>query len=312
MIKHVDGCTTGPSGFTGDIGKKLEACEYLPLVEFQTIESQPIEIDRIDLSTDQKYLLDIYIIVSQGHFFATETFASKSPGKMCHSRWLTTASRILRLYISSQVPSENLVRLVRFIMTVYVPCWFSIKKNCSIYQDPQNFFKMVENAQKCDEFTKSIVNPVLQRNSYFAHPENLLLAMLCDSKSHISKLALLRIKKIACRSENAQRKFVLPKLNFTACNYTDLINWQEETITKPPLVSRIPIDELEALSHERKLYDYFPRYPSHTQAVERAVKLVTEASASVINDEGRDGYIRNKLNSRRKMPSYDSKRDFIL
>ena len=46
--------------------------------------------------------------------------------------------------------------------------------------------------------------------------------------------------------------------------------------------------ELEALSQDRKLQDDFPMYPSHTQAVERTVKLLTEASVSVIDPNARD------------------------
>ena len=37
------------------------------------------------------------------------------------------------------------------------------------------------------------------------------------------------------------------------------------------------------------------RLPCHTQAVERAIKLVTEASVKVSEKEERDGYIKNVL-----------------
>ena len=72
------------------------------------------------------------------------------------------------------------------------------------------------------------------------------------------------------------------------------------------------MNDLEALCHERKLEGYFPMYPCHTQAVERTVKLVTEASVSVIDASGRDGSIRNTISSRSKMSKFGSKRDFTL
>ena len=38
-----------------------------------------------------------------------------------------------------------------------------------------------------------------------------------------------------------------------------------------------------------------PPYPCHTQAVERAIKLVSEAAGSVVGADSRDGYIRQKI-----------------
>ena len=46
---------------------------------------------------------------------------------------------------------------------------------------------------------------------------------------------------------------------------------------------------------------------SHVIHKQRYVKTVTEASAAVCGVESRDGYIRARLASRRKMPSFNSK-----
>ena len=48
-----------------------------------------------------------------------------------------------------------------------------------------------------------------------------------------------------------------------------------------------------------------------SQAVEQAIKLVTEAAGTVIGPEVRDGYIRQKLKSRRETSKFDSKKDFF-
>ena len=53
-----------------------------------------------------------------------------------------------------------------------------------------------------------------------------------------------------------------------------------------------------------------PPIPCHTQVVERHIKIVTEASASVIGMVNRDGFILNKLKSRKLMPKFESKQDF--
>jgi hypothetical protein len=50
----------------------------------------------------------------------------------------------------------------------------------------------------------------------------------------------------------------------------------------------------------------------HSQAVERAVKIVSETALAVCSREKRDGLIRVKLISRSKMSSFGSKKDFVL
>ncbi len=49
------------------------------------------------------------------------------------------------------------------------------------------------------------------------------------------------------------------------------------------------------------------RYPCHLQAVERCVKLVTEATAAVCGNESRDGFIRSKITSRTVLPKFETK-----
>ena len=119
LIEDLDGKTTGPKGFTGPLGRQLNNCEKLSVAEFNAIVSPKIKINDTELSTDQKSLLDIYRAVSGGSCSAS--LASRNPGKIVHSRWLTTANRFLRLYVSTNEPSSILIEIVQFIMTVYVP-----------------------------------------------------------------------------------------------------------------------------------------------------------------------------------------------
>jgi hypothetical protein len=72
---------------------------------------------------------------------------------------------------------------------------------------------------------KAIIDPVLQRNSYFAHSENLLLAMMTDSQKHIQELAFRQILKARKMNKNNVRLFKLPKINLNASSYIDLIDW---------------------------------------------------------------------------------------
>ena len=54
-----------------------------------------------------------------------------------------------------------------------------------------------------------------------------------------------------------------------------------------------------------------PEFPCHTQNVERMVKIVTEVSLTACSEEARDGIIRTKLKSRKDIPRFETKKDFI-
>ena len=74
----------------------------------------------------QKYLFDISKAVSTGK--CPPNLAKRSPGTVFHSRWLTAANRILRLYFSTAEPSKSVELLEKYVMKVYVKLWFEIKK----------------------------------------------------------------------------------------------------------------------------------------------------------------------------------------
>ena len=42
---------------------------------------------------------------------------------------------------------------------------------------------------------KEVIDPVLQRNGFLAHPENLLLSIITDERVHVRQLGLCRILK---------------------------------------------------------------------------------------------------------------------
>ncbi|KAG5894025.1 hypothetical protein JTB14_018130 [Gonioctena quinquepunctata] len=137
-----------------------------------------------------------------------------------------------------------------------------------------------------------MIDPVILQ--YFADPEDILLGMLGDTRHHIRELAVRRIFK--ARSSNIQqslRQFEVPNsLNINASSYMDLIDWSTLVITEPPLTMGLPVEvliEIVKNPDTSMLFSGIKSYPCHTQAVERAVKIVTEASATVCASENRDG-----------------------
>jgi len=93
-----------------------------------------------------------------------------------------------------------------------------------------------------------------QHKGFFAHPENLLLAMVTDPSSVIRTLGW-RIVKKARRMEGKRsirkqdiRHCVAPQLNFEAAAYHEMIDWSKTLITEPPILKQLTDEELDANS----------------------------------------------------------------
>ena len=163
--------------------------------KFDPIEVPPVIIDKTDLSTDQKYLLEIYEAVSSGR--VSEDFGKRSLGSLNHARWLTTANRILRLYVSTVHPEKQLITLVKFVMKVYVPMWLEIKANPYVASSARHIFKAISLVKQQSyrrykklsfQFCKEMHTLIIMKM------ENVLIAMRADENPSIRKLAWKTIK----------------------------------------------------------------------------------------------------------------------
>src|SRR5687768_3224347 len=124
-------------------------------------------------------------------------------------------SQILRLYVSTTVPSDDLKLLAEYVVKVYVPSWLEINKNSRGTHEARQLQGMIKKSSFLPDEFKAIVQEVIQRNSYFAHSENILLAMLEVERVHVRELDLRRILKARQTDWNGIfRHFELPNLNF--------------------------------------------------------------------------------------------------
>ena len=156
--------------------KQLEKCENKLICEFILLLSNLPDISdeiRAILSTEQKYLYEIVQSVASG--YVSYRLRNTNPGKIAHSRWLTTAIRISRYYVAEYNPTEELSTLARYLVKVYAPGWFLIKKNEEVKDGARNLHQILVWNSEMPKEVVEIVRPTLQRNAYFAHPENLLL-----------------------------------------------------------------------------------------------------------------------------------------
>lgn len=71
------------------------------------------------------------------------------------------------------------------------------------------------------------------------------------------------------------RQFRPPKLLFKANFYFDMVDWEKEAKSEPPLTQDLSEKELLDVIETPLL---LPHYPCHTQHVERVVPVVAEAA----------------------------------
>jgi len=109
-------------------------------------------------------------------------------------------------------------------------------------------------------------------------------------------------------------RFGVPIINFDAKDYYELIDWQNLDLTEPPATQNMTNEVLQGMiaSKNPQQLILFPSFPCHTQAVERCIKLVTEASGLVCGVVSRDGFIRSHIQSRSEMPHFESTCDYFV
>nr|XP_047136095.1 uncharacterized protein LOC124813286 isoform X1 [Hydra vulgaris] len=214
----------------------------------------------------------------------------------------------MALYTRTEAPSLDHVRLVKFIVQVFAYTWFLIKKSSKFMDSPSLFFKMTEQIRKQDEEMQSIYFKNLKKSSYCLLLENVLYCMLRDEES---KTCVLVIKKLRtsknkeCRITNIANV----KINFQATSWIELVDFKKSS--EPVSTIWLKDDKIDALIATKEVPN-LPEFPSHAQSVERAVKLVTEASHQVYGREARHKYILTKLKSREIRPYFETKNDFVV
>jgi len=303
LFEFLDGSTSGPNSFSGTVGKMIakNVWEEKPInfepLNMKDFPKLTVEVEK-NLSNDAKHLHQLAVQVNTGSL--TKNAMKKKIGPLCHSRWLTLATRILRLYIAlspNNTVFSKIKKLARYIIGVYWKMHINVKHRSSILQAPMHVCDELNsiNALVSEPAEKKLLHESLQRNCYPAHPENLLLAMLGDDDSSIRARAVKLIKNIrqtnsALPSNDVMpiRDFYLPMLNVNAQHYSELITIKENGGEPALYLSNnkgyVKLTEPPLLKDCSDLNQFFQSplqltYPSHTQSVERAVKLTTESSS---------------------------------
>ena len=141
---------------------------------------------------------------------------------------------------------------------------------------------------------QKIVMPYVISSAWNAHSENLLQTLLCSSNREDRRFAVETICKLRGSSKFGDisvRYRKNPMLNTKATKLVDLIDWSCDVHEPLLTCSMSKNDTLELESTPMVVVNF----PVHGQAIERCVKEVTRASATVYGEESRDGFIKATL-----------------
>ena len=178
------------------------------------------EIDVEHLSCDQAYLFRIISAIKSKSI--SQDLLQERPGPMSQARWLTTANWICRLYVSLETPSDELSLVASFIVNFYGPMWFKIKKQWQFEYGAQHYLDQISLLYLFPIKVRNVVWPVLKRNSYWAHSENVIITLLAHENDNKRKFAIDLINKIRCKKENVLRQFKLPLIKESVRSQTVL------------------------------------------------------------------------------------------
>ena len=156
-----------------------------------------------------------------------------------------------------------------------------------------------------------VVRDSVQRNAFFAFPDNILGCMLADSQKSVREKALNTIKEIRL---NKPKKFDLdrtvPTLEWNAEDYSSMIDWESVSwaqLNEPSMTQKMSIEQLESVVESPMQLD---NLYCHTQCVERAVKLVSASATHVFSKNDRHSSILVGLDSRNKRKKIDNKNSY--
>ena len=310
VFKFYGSNTTSPTALeepwnsllSGDVHKR-------PVVDFQVVPN-PELLDFINtrdksvkLSSDHEILLGLTQVILTGEL---NKFVTRKIGPLVHSRFVTKETRLMRCYISEASPDEPLIRMVSFLIFVWLPVFTLAKcRQESSFAGPNLLLMEIQLGKKHmheDEFTALLSS--ICWNGEFGHHENILLAMLCSSQESERALAVQIISGIRSESVRAKDSAKLRpfgrreyEVSPNASQLSDLnILPISDAKTEPPFTKHLTDDELKSILD----VPLECCLPLTTVSAERAVKEVTRVSLRGAKDcRERDGIIFQSMKARK-------------
>ena len=243
----------------------------------------------------------------------------KNASLIFFSRWITLASNILRLFAQTPEPSDELVKMVKFILNVYAPVVFELKRKPHITQGSLHIFHLLQNGQtllpaNSDDLT--VFQESLLNNNYFMNHELIIVALLADPEKSLRKMAFDLITEARSKPvvQGKIRFFEKPakeNVMFDASHYWEMLDFTTVDVTEPPVTFGFSEEKLmEIVNGKLDFKAHLGNVYCHTQSAERAVANTTLASSKVVGQRARHGFILAVNETRKRFGKTVTKRDF--
>ena len=209
-----------------------------------------------DLSTDQSSLLYHVQWIATG--VGNEKKSMAALGKLCHSRWLTLAIRVLAYFARLEKPSISHVILVCVIQQAYAPFWFEYKKTKNFIDAPAILLKLIKAIQTLElpeevdsELRDQVIDAALEpirRNSFCLLGENFLTSMVFDKDAKVRRRGIDKVLELKRPNQEPALKGVkhqIPDVDaWTWDKLIDLDKINPSNTSVPPCLSQMSVEDL--------------------------------------------------------------------
>ena len=204
LIDKLDGKTSSKDGFTGPVGKLLSNVpdmemnyDYEPLPGGEDLIVLPPNIVKglcTDACTSYKYCAAVKTGI------LSPEVAGLKPGKIVHSRWLTTGESLLMMWTRKHGLTgrdlEILKTLVLFCLRSYFKLYFEIKVKHYLVHGPYHILTQLRILKSLPMEVRDIVTPYIRTGAWYAHSECVLLSLLGSDVAEDRSFAIQWIFKI--------------------------------------------------------------------------------------------------------------------
>ena len=194
---------------------------------------------------------------------------------------------------------------------------------------PLLYFKAMRLIAALPTQEKKVVLPTFERGFYWAHSENILLAMLASQEADIRARGVAKIfairdaekssgdrekqgkgrKNQVVTTESTVRIFQTPKPVYTATCFTTMRDWKSEQVCAPPYVRDYTNEQIKQFE-TAPLVLSVPSNSQQAQHVERFIQLNTKVGTKASSSIARDGIVLARIENKREYSSMESKNDF--
>ena len=130
LLQHLDGGKIKWTSTKGELGTKIKNLNdnLVDLVEFTTVPTNvpDVESSIFKEACNRERLHQLCLAISNGKDHVDKKFIKYLYPVVSTIRWLTTAERVLGLYIREEEPSEAMKIMVKFTSQAYAPTHFEI------------------------------------------------------------------------------------------------------------------------------------------------------------------------------------------